>query len=148
MKKIKSSVSGVDSSAYKLGDTFKGFNAVEINAITDSFQGLHQRLKEAMQPGIDFQSSLAEVEAITGVTGDALVNIGNKARATAKEFGGDASATLDSYKVILSKLGPDIGKSDVDAKKLSVSEWAEFLGQATWLKKEEYRAMGAMHGAG
>jgi len=53
---------------------------------------------------------MADISAITGVTGKQLDYLGKKARASAKEFGGSASESLESYKTILSRFGPDIAK--------------------------------------
>jgi len=53
---------------------------------------------------------LAEVQAITGVAGKDLDALGKKARESAKEFGGTATDSLNTYKTILSRLGPDIAK--------------------------------------
>jgi TP901 family phage tail tape measure protein len=54
---------------------------------------------------------MAELSAITGVTGQGLKDIELAARSTAKTFGTDASANVESYKLILSQLSPEIAKS-------------------------------------
>lgn len=99
-----------DESAKKLKD----MSAIDLFAIQSSINQMADGLRNALQPGIAFEAQMKEVEAITGVTGDALKTLGNNARNTAKQFGGDASAMLESYKGILSRLGPDIA-DDTDA---------------------------------
>ena len=113
LKDIDGSVNNITKDVQEMNTSINKTSAIDISAISDSFRNLNNRLNEFVAPGIKFQDGLAEVEAITGVTGDALDALGVKARRSAKEFGGGASDSLDNYKVILSKLGPDIGNSDV-----------------------------------
>lgn len=94
-------------------------SALNINSINTSFQEIKQNLNEAVQPGIAFEDALADVEAITGVTGDALDSLGGKARSAAKHFGVDATLATDNYKTILSKLGPQIAASETALNSMS-----------------------------
>lgn len=113
LKNIDGSVNNITKDVQGMNDKIRQTSAIDISAIADSFRSLNNRLNESVAPGIKFQDGLAEVEAITGVTGKALDSLGQKARGSAKVFGGEASASLDNYKVILSKLGPGIGESEV-----------------------------------
>jgi TP901 family phage tail tape measure protein len=113
LKNIDGSVNNITKDVQGMNERIKETSAIDISAIAESFRSLNQRLNEFVAPGIKFQDGLAEVEAITGVTGDALDSLGARARSSAKEFGGNASDSLDNFKVILSKLGPDIGKSEI-----------------------------------
>lgn len=110
-KKIQDEVDGIEKKGKKLGDCFKRISAIDISAIGNSATQLSARFTEAVQPGINFQSQLAEVSAITGVAGQKLNDLGDNARKTAKAFGGDAAAQLEAYKTVLSRLGPDIAGS-------------------------------------
>lgn len=110
-KKIQGEVDGIEKKGNKLGDCFKRISAIDISAIGNSVTQLSNRFTETLQPGINFQSQLAEVSAITGVTGQKLNDLGDNARKTAKAFGGDAAAQLEAYKTVLSRLGPDIANS-------------------------------------
>jgi len=87
----------------KLGDCM-----FALNNISDAFGRINQSITNAIQPGVEYNSSLADLSAITNVTGDKLKEIGNYARDNAKVFGGSAAQGLESYKLILSKLGPEI----------------------------------------
>ncbi|MDP1708853.1 MAG: phage tail tape measure protein, partial [Gammaproteobacteria bacterium] len=91
---------------------------------------LNQQFQSAIAPGIAFQDGLADVEAITGVTGDALTSLGLKARASAKDFGGSAADSLNSYKVILSRLGPDIANNQeaLDGMERNVRTLSKTMG--------------------
>lgn len=93
--------------------------SVSFASFTQNLQNLNQGLKDLNDPGLKFETSLKEVSALTGVTGKALDELGEKARASAKEFGGSATDSLESYKTILSRFGPDIAK---DQKALGAME--------------------------
>ena len=49
--------------------------------------------------GVALNSSLADLSAIAGVTGDKLKEIEGYARDTAKTFGTDAASSVESYKL-------------------------------------------------
>lgn len=111
LKDIQRQAGAANTATSELQATSKRLSAIDYYAVSQSVQQLSNQINQAVQPGIDFQDSLADVEAITGVTGDALESLGVKARKSALEFGGQASDSLDTYKTILSKLGPDIASS-------------------------------------
>ena len=109
LDKVKSAVGGVDEGFKKTVDSMNaGIKRIQWSSILDQVDRVTNAMNNMAQPGLDYSSSLAEVEAITGVTGAALDDLGAKARNSAKEFGGSATDSLNSYKVILSRLGPDI----------------------------------------
>ena len=58
--------------------------------------------------GSEFQSSLAALSAITGVSGDDLDKFGEKAKELAAQFGGDANTQIGAFQTILSKFGPGL----------------------------------------
>jgi TP901 family phage tail tape measure protein len=77
-----------------------------INVVNSAANGLNNMA----EPGLKLSSSLAELQAITNVTGSELKIIEGYARANAKAFGGDAAGSVESYKLLLSKLTPEIAK--------------------------------------
>lgn len=79
--------------------------------ITKSLQNVSNNVQSAIQPGIALNSSLADLSAVAGVTGDGLKEIEGYARGTAKAFGLDAAQAVESYKLILSQLSPEIAKN-------------------------------------
>lgn len=119
LKKLRADFDSLKKSAESVEtSTKKGFGGVNsmlkqlsFTNITSQLQNLSSGLQDINAPGMTFTSSLAEVSAITGVTGSALDDLAKKAKASAAEFGGSASESLESYKTILSRLGPDIAKS-------------------------------------
>jgi TP901 family phage tail tape measure protein len=93
--KMESSLSGIS----------KGFGFMAAGAAILAPLGL------AVQEAANFESQLKELSAITGVTGSGLEDIGNRAQSLALKFGGDPLKSVESFKTILSRLGPDIAKS-------------------------------------
>lgn len=87
----------------------------------ESFLNLTDRattaVKDLYAPGIALEKNLAELSAITGVTGDGLKAIEMAARDTAKTFGTSAVDNVEAYKMMLSQLSPDIAKNS-EAMKL------------------------------
>jgi TP901 family phage tail tape measure protein len=83
----------------------------------------------AIDKGKEFETQLASLSSITGVSGAGLQDLGNKAQTMATKFGTDASANIDAFKTILSKLGPDIAKSPEALN--SMAESVNTLSKAT-----------------
>jgi TP901 family phage tail tape measure protein len=108
--KTAKEVGNVGKEAEESAGKLKGMSAIDLYAISDSVRMMSDTLGKVTKFGADFEAQLKEVEAITGVTGDSLKELGENARETAKKFGGEATAMLESYKGILSRLGPDMGK--------------------------------------
>ena len=104
-------VEDVGAKADESGKKLKGMSAIDLRAIGDSVRDLADMFSSLNAPGAEFDAQLKEIKAITGVTGDALDQLGLKARKTARDFGGDASKMMESYKSVLSRLGPDIASS-------------------------------------
>ena len=83
----------------------------------------------SIDKGKEFETQLASLSSITGVSGAGLEDLGAKAQAMAAKFGTDASANIDAFKTILSKLGPDIAKSPEALN--SMAESVNTLSKAT-----------------
>lgn len=83
----------------------------------------------AVEKGMEFETQLASLSSITGVSGAGLQDLGAKAQSMAAKFGTDASANIDAFKTILSKLGPDIAKSPEALN--SMAESVNTLSKAT-----------------
>lgn len=111
MREISGVSETVRGKTDKVGESLKKMSAIDLYAVSSSVSELSNMLNQASAPGIAFDSQMHEVEAITGLTGKALDDLGDSARDTAKEFGGDASAMMESYKSILSRLGPGIAEN-------------------------------------
>jgi TP901 family phage tail tape measure protein len=118
VQKVQEVVNTASTRVDNLWACFKRLNAIDLQAISQSAQNLNQRFENLNAPFISYESGLAEVSAITGVTGAALDDLGEKARKSAKDFGGEATDSLNTYKTLLSRLGPDIAKSPEALEKM------------------------------
>ena len=78
--------------------------------------------------GKEFETGLAAVSAITGITGPKLDDIGNRAQDLAAKFGGSASTQLTSFQGVLSRFGADLAKYPKDLG--AVSESINILAKA------------------
>ncbi|GEM55240.1 phage tail tape measure protein [Flavobacterium branchiophilum NBRC 15030 = ATCC 35035] len=97
------------------GDCYKALLAVDL--ASQGIAQLSQMLDGVIAPGIALNTQMADLSAITGLTGAGLKEIEKAARDSAKTFGTDASQNVNSYKLILSQLSPEIAKSS-EAMKL------------------------------
>jgi len=115
--KVVSSLNNVEKAIFKVTKNFDNIRdvAFKFNQIGDAVQNFGDTLTQITQPGVDFQKSMADLQAITGIAGKQLTDIGENARKTALLFGGEASNSVESYKLLLSQLGPAIA---TDAKAL------------------------------
>lgn len=108
--KIAVSVNKAIPAISTLSDKFKrlGDAAFALNNMNSVLQNFSASLDSAIQPGIALDSSMKDLSAITGVTGKKLQEIEGYARSAAKTFGGSAAQGVESYKLILSQLSPEI----------------------------------------
>ena len=67
--------------------------------------------KSVIDTGSEFQTNIANLQAITGASGPVLDDLSNRARDLAKQFGGDATTQVQSFQTILSKFGPALANT-------------------------------------
>ncbi len=103
------------SSAQKGLQSFVGLT-LQIETLSSGFQRVSESLSGIIAPGVALNTSLTDLQAITGVTGESLRQIEGYARDTAKAFGIDAAGAVESYKLILGQLSPELAKSPVALK--------------------------------
>lgn len=96
-------------------DRFVGM-AAKVDILSNGITKMAQALGDIVQPGIALNTSMTDLQAVTGVTGDGLKQIESYARDTAKAFGIDAAGAVESYKLILGQLSPELAKSPVALK--------------------------------
>lgn len=92
-----------------LWDSFEG-KLLALNQFTQYIEGVGRTMQETLQPGAALNASLADLSAISGQTGESLRTIEGYARDTAKVFGGSAAQSVESYKLLLSQLSPELAK--------------------------------------
>lgn len=90
--------------------------AGKVDILSDGIIKTTQALASFGQSGIALNTSMTDLQAVTGVTGEGLRQIEGYARDTAKAFGIDASGAVESYKLILGQLSPELAKSPVALK--------------------------------
>lgn len=118
LQKLKTLTSELEQRTDNVAKSFSKLSAIDLMAISQSAQNLKTGIENFNQPFQKYESAMAEVSAITGVTGTALDDLGKKARESAKDFGGEATDSLNTYKTLLSRLGPDIAKSPEALEKM------------------------------
>lgn len=110
-KEITDVSSKVTSATGEIGKVSNMVKNINFNAVLDQIDRTATGLQNLSTPGLNLSTNMAELSAITGVTGKGLQEIENAARSTSKAFGTDASANVESYKQILSQLDPEIAKN-------------------------------------
>ncbi|MCK9452864.1 MAG: phage tail tape measure protein [Bacteroidales bacterium] len=83
---------------------------VVFNQASQLLQSFNTSLMNGAKAGLELDKSMADLEAITGLTGDKLKEVEGYARQSAKTFGGSAAQGVESYKLILSQLAPEIAE--------------------------------------
>jgi TP901 family phage tail tape measure protein len=90
------------------GNMQRDIATIKLTSILDQVDRVANGLNTLNKPGLDLSTNMHELQAITGVAGDKLKEIEGYARKSAKTFGGSAADGVESYKLILSQLTPEI----------------------------------------
>lgn len=91
-------------------DSFGG-KIVAFQQLTQVVENAKAGIDNIFESGKNLNSSLADLSAVSGQTGEVLQQIEGYARDTAKEFGGSAAQSVESYKLLLSQLTPELAKA-------------------------------------
>lgn len=120
---IVDSTSGMNAAMSKSTNIFAGFRGslVFFQQATQFIQGFSDTIDNAIQPGVKLNASLQDLSAITNVVGEGLKEIEGYARDNAQTFGLDAAQAVESYKLILSQLSPEIAKTPEALKAMGES---------------------------
>ncbi|MBS7234180.1 phage tail tape measure protein [Flavobacterium psychroterrae] len=111
----------------------KKLNSVTMESFIRNVNSAADGIASLNEPGMKLSTNMYDLQAITGVTGDKLKEIEGYARENAKTFGGEASASAESYKLILSQLSPEIAKVPKALKSMGkeVSVTSKLMGGDT-----------------
>lgn len=90
-----------------------------MNEIKDSLDSVTDAFDKAIQPGIEFQTSVADMAGITKTAGEELKVLSDMARDTAVSFGSKASDAVDLYTALLSKLDPKLKAAPESLKSMA-----------------------------
>lgn len=96
-------------------DSFEG-KIVAFNQLSQFVEGFSRTVENTLAPGAALNASLADLSAISGETGEGLKTIEKYARDAAKTFGGSAAQSVESYKLLLSQLSPELAKTPAALK--------------------------------
>ncbi len=109
---INAHLTQVSQSASNAVSSFSGFEKTVIFAknFANVIMGVANAISCTLEPAIALDSSLKDLSAITGETGEGLKLIEKYARQSARTFGGSAAQAVESYKLVLSQLSPEIAK--------------------------------------
>ncbi|MCT4580842.1 MAG: phage tail tape measure protein [Flavobacteriales bacterium] len=110
LKKMASQVEGTAKRFDGLAGSFDkiALKAIAFQQVNQTFSQLGDSIDQAINPGVNLQSSLKDLEAITGSTNEQLQVMETNARKLAKTYGGEASQGVEVYKLLLSQLGPSL----------------------------------------
>jgi len=82
-----------------------------LNQLKEGVDDIRNAFDDAIEPGIRFETGVAEMAGITNMQGKELDVLAGKARNTAKVFGVDAANAMIVYKDLLSKITPELKKA-------------------------------------
>ena len=103
---VDESVNGLgnasETAAGKLEKLGKGM--FFLNQVKEGVDNIRGAFNDAIEPGIRFETAVAEMSGITNMAGKELDVLADKARGTAKTFGTDAADAMGVYKDLLSKI--------------------------------------------
>lgn len=113
----------------KIFNSFGGM-MVAFQGMTQTAENFKQAINDMYAPGVALNSSLADLSAITGQTGEGLKQIEIYARESAKTFGVDAAQSVESYKLLLSQLSPNLADKPAALKAMgdAVSTLSKTMG--------------------
>ena len=109
--KVSEKLENTNKKVREFGDCLRQVRSIDWQSASNGAQRFLNLFTEVSQVGEDFEKALLDVSAITGVTGEELDKLGDKARGLAKDFGTTASDNLGLFQTILSRLGPQIGEN-------------------------------------
>jgi TP901 family phage tail tape measure protein len=110
--KASEAIDGIKRATRETNEEIKKLSAMDLKATADAIRDLTRQFEDLMQPGMDFEVRMKEVQAVTRQTDDEMKSMGDSARKLAKDFGGEASGSLESFGAIIARFGPDIAKDN------------------------------------
>lgn len=138
IKEIQTQTLNINKAVVKVDQAFVGMvknisqqiNRIEWGSIIQQTQAVAQGFESLNAPGMELSSSMHDLQAMTGVAGEKLKEIEGYARTSAKTFGGSAAQGVESYKLILGQLSPEIAKVPQALKNMgeTVSYTSKLMG--------------------
>ena len=112
-QKVTGSVTSMSDTIKHATNVWASFEGkiVAFNNLSQFVEGFSRTVQNTLAPGAALNASLADLSAISGETGESLKTIERYARDAAKTFGGSAAQSVESYKLLLSQLSPELAKT-------------------------------------
>ena len=132
--KVLASVNDIQKSTTSMVQNInKQISSIKLNAIIDNVSRVADGINSLNGPGLTLSTSMYDLQAMTGVAGEKLKEIEGYARNASKTFGGSAAQGVESYKLILGQLSPEIAKVPTALKSMgeSVSYTSKLMGGNT-----------------
>ncbi|MEG2335898.1 phage tail tape measure protein, partial [Chryseobacterium sp.] len=83
---------------------------IRLSSVIDQVNRVADAVNSVNEPGIKLNASMHDLQAMTGLTSQKLKEVEGYARQSAKTFGGSAAQGVESYKLLLGQLSPEIAK--------------------------------------
>ena len=138
VKQINTQIANVENATVKVDKAFvkmaqnitQHIKSIELGSFIQKMQSMAQGVESLNAPGMELSSSMHDLQAMTGVAGEKLKEIEGYARNSAKTFGGSAAQGVESYKLILGQLSPEIAKVPQALKSMgeTVSYTSKLMG--------------------
>ncbi|MDU1892756.1 MAG: phage tail tape measure protein [Dysgonomonas sp.] len=106
------SIDDITEAAEEAREEIEKLSAVDLKATAEAIKDIVGQFDDLMNPGLDFEVQMKNVQSITQMTDDEMSKLGDSARQLAKDFGGDASAQLQSFGSIIAQFGPAIAEDN------------------------------------
>jgi TP901 family phage tail tape measure protein len=119
--------------ANEAAEEIQKISAMDLKAAADAIKDLTNQFEELMEPGQNFEVQMKNVQSITRQTDEEMSRLGDSARALSVQFGGEASAQLESFGAIIGRLGPAMAQDQEALASMgnSVSTLSKLMGNDT-----------------
>lgn len=123
-------IDDIGEAANRANEEVHKLSAMDLKATADAIRDLSGQFEQLMQPGMDFEVQMKNVQSITQMTDNEMAHLGDSARRLAKDFGGDASAQLESFGAVIARFGPGIAGDNraMESMGKSVSVLSKLMG--------------------
>jgi TP901 family phage tail tape measure protein len=103
--KMNEQVNTVNQSVNNVSNTIKNkLNIINLEAISSQIERVGTAFKDLSTPGVEFEKSMADLSAITGIAGADLDQLGKNAKKIGVESGLGAAQAAEAYKVLASNI--------------------------------------------
>lgn len=126
---ISDGLKGVENNVSKFAD-----KAMKLNQTVELFDKMGAAATSITEPYRVFESSMAELSAITGIAGDELADLGKTAREIGVQSGLGAAGAVDAFKLLASQI--DVSKIGISGLK-DLQKETITLAQASGMSLEE-----------